>query len=300
MCRRRGCNLHFFLSELYKSQHFTQWRRPLFLHIFYDTMNSEGFHLICAWLSVGQLDLLQPRIECLIPDGAVGKLYKGSVQLHLTEAVVVFPASGNGCLSSPRCLSTLASALRTWPGQLATPEGPAAEGGTKSLYMARDEDVVLNLFQELRSVISCLIVWTFGGVQMVLSIGQLKGLSGVSDNALNSCLALPGVHFPLEAVGMLEFHLQLFHCSSASRIRFFSPALTKIHTYDSRRIRSESFAQGGKKKKKKTVLWIAAGQPDCLCTSVYGCKSWRTRWGQMRWHYWGRLSVWVPFDAAQL
>lgn len=26
-----------------------------------------------TWLSVGQLDLLQPRIECLIADGVVGE-----------------------------------------------------------------------------------------------------------------------------------------------------------------------------------------------------------------------------------
>lgn len=61
-----------------------------------------------------------------------------------------------------------------WPDQLTTPEGSAAEGGTNSLYMAQGEDVVLNLFQELSSMISCLIIWTFGGVQMVLSIRSVE------------------------------------------------------------------------------------------------------------------------------
>lgn len=70
---------------------------------------------------------------------------------------------------------------------------------------------------------------------------------------------------------MLEFYLQLFHCSSLSRIRFFSPVLTNIYTYDSQGIQSESFAQR-KKKKRKQSFEVQQDALTACATSVYGCR----------------------------
>lgn len=83
--------------------------------------------------------------------------------------------------------------------QLTTNEA-AVDSETHFLHMAQCEDMVLKLFQELRSMISCLILldiwWCSDGLVCKVLLGHLKGLSEVCDNALKSCLSLLGCSFP--------------------------------------------------------------------------------------------------------
>lgn len=184
--------------------------------------------------------------------------------------------------------------------QLITNEGSAVEGETNFLHVAQCEDVVLKLFQELRSVISCLIlldIWWCSDLVYKVLIGHLKGLSEVCDNALKPCMSFPGHSCPTgDGRKALLPPRDLSLLESFKDQGYFSPALTKIHTYDSLGIWSDSLGSGDRKQ------YLEARQDDSIAcaVSVYGCKRAdkpdEERWG---WCCWGELSVWRAFDAVQ-
>lgn len=56
--------------ELWKPQHFTQWRKLLFLQICNGLMNSKGIHLVHTWSSGARI---KTSIKCPIPDRTIGE-----------------------------------------------------------------------------------------------------------------------------------------------------------------------------------------------------------------------------------
>lgn len=161
--------------------------------------------------------------------------------------------------------------------------------------------MVLKLFQELRSIISCLIlldIWWCSDLVYKVLIGHVKGLSEVSDNALKPCMSFPGHSCPTgDSRKALLPPQDLSLLESFKDEGYFSPALTKIHTYDSLGIWSDSLGSGDRKQ------YLEARQDDSIAcaVSVYGCKRAdkpdEERWG---WCCWGELSVWRAFDAVHL
>lgn len=200
----------------------------------------------------------------------------------------------------------------TWrhgASQLTAKEGSAVEGKTNCLQMAQCEDMLLNLFQELRSMIICLILlgiwWCSHGLVYNVLQGPLWGLSEVCENVLKPCLRLPGCLFPTgdSRKGLLPLLalplLESFEDQLIFGFVFFPPAFTKIRTHDSLGIWSDSLCSRDHKE------YLQACQNDLIACapapSVYGCKRadkpHKERWG---WYCWGKLSVWVAFDAVHL
>lgn len=143
--------------------------------------------------------------------------------------------------------------------------------------------MVLELFQELRSMIFCLILlgiwWCSDGLDCKVLLGHLKGLSEVCDNALKPCLSLPGCLFPTGdgrkallpplALSLLEsFKDQSFFPSP-----YQNPYIWQLGDL----IRFPLF------KWSWTVLPGTPGWLDCLCNiSLWMQKNWQARWGKMR------------------